>query len=759
MSTGSAIRKRSRSMTDVAFRERASESAAVAAMEPAKRRNISLDVDLDSDSGTAYTSASQYSGETNVEHLPELADFVKAVAEGVSRVVFPRPQRPYATVHALMISWEEDDLRTEHEISNLRKTFEKTYGYTTNHYKIPSSDSPEFDLDLVLSQTNYHHGRNKDGLLIIYYGGHGELEKRTSHAIWKAWLDSTSAPRSPRSPQLNWSDVQSTAMKAKGDILFILDCCYASGALRTAHNPYRGHTTRRELLLASGNEKASTQNSLTKAIICELDELRGSPCTISSLHSSLLQNQPEHGLKPTPIFTCMAGASAGISLVPLPDPATSAHPDGQSMITPKADLAQLTSECRVLISVALVELGGPSMYKAWVEWFRDHAPPNVAGISIEQIIKPEAVHKGNSYHMVFSIPVSVWNSMTPHPAINFVSFIRSGNLISAENSDLSGDHGAIQLRLRELLGTSSYTDLNQMLRQENETLRARIKVLETAPDSNTALDKEEKLHIPLRPKDALHDAETPDQSDAEVPPTLKDSTLGDNPRTALLVPDSSRPERRVRPKHPIAPSSPKGDPPVLSHGSKSGDDHVKSKDAPKETIGALVGGTTLLERMMGRRSKAMGKARDQSGPTTRHGPVQSLSSSTTPVSGPLLLSKRLAVCGLFVPLLTRSGDGYRITRSKRSLKLGDSNLSGPAIATSTRVHPRDRSRSTSLRSTELLATCGRPGNTKMARSGCVTSCPLNCPDHVSGHTDTLRMCLAEYTAVLCETLRETCSEK
>jgi hypothetical protein len=614
MSTGSAIRKRSRSMTDVASRERA-----------AKRRNISLDVDLDSDSGTAYASASQYSGETNVEHLPELADFVKAVAEGVSRVVFPRPQRPYATVHALMISWEADDLRTEHEISKLKETFEKTYGYTTNHYKIPSSDSPEFDLDLVLSQTNYHHGRNEDGLLIIYYGGHGELEKRTSHAIWKACI-------APRSPQLNWSDLQSTAMKAKGDILFILDCCYASGALRTAQNPYRGHTTRRELLLASGNEKASTQNSLTKAIICELDELRGSPCTISSLHSSLLQNQPEYGLKPTPIFTCMAGASAGISLVPLPGPATSATSDGESAITSKADLAQLTSPCRVLISVALTDIGGLSMQKTWVDWFREHAPPNVSAISIsmEQIIKPEAGYVSNSYRMLFSVPVSVWNSMTPHPAINFVSFIRSENLISAEDPDLSTDHGAMQLRFRELLGTSSHTDLNRMLRQENETLRARIKVLETAQDSNTTLDKEGKLHIPLRPKDPLRDAETPDQSDVEVPPILNDSTLDGNPRTALPGEFSWLTGPWVNPgiqaMHLL-----KGDMPILSRASTSADAHAKSKDASIETIRAPVGGTSLLRRMWGR-SKAEGKAIEQSGATTRSKSGQSLSTPKTTVS-------------------------------------------------------------------------------------------------------------------------------
>jgi hypothetical protein len=489
MSLSSRVRKRSSSMTqidfvqDSAFAHTTKGADGLVRLRPDKRRRTSLDANTESDSGTAFTPHtfhSPSSSRADVRHLAELAEFVTAVAEGVSRVAFPRPQQPYATVHALMISWEEDDLRTEHEISKLKTLFEDVYRYSTNHYKIPSSDAPEFDLDLVLSQTNYHHGRNEDGLLIIYYGGHGELEKKTSDSIWKAWRSPPTGPSAcaPRSPQLNWSDVQRTAMRARGDILFILDCCYASGALRTAHRAHREHTVRRELLLASGNEKASNQNSLTKAIISELEQLQGSPCTISSLHSSLLRNQSEHGLRPTPIFTCLTGANTGISIAPLLNPMMSPTRGKEPMITPYADLTELASPCRVLISVALSDIGGQSMQKVWVEWFRDHAPSNVTGVSLEQIIKPEAVYISNSYHIIFSIPVSVWNAMSPHPAVNLVSVVRSDNLIFIERLELGTDRNALQSRLKKLLGDYIHPDRYRTLRQENLDLRKRISILE-----------------------------------------------------------------------------------------------------------------------------------------------------------------------------------------------------------------------------------------------------------------------------------------
>ena len=404
-----------------------------------------------------------------------------------------------------------------------------------------------------------------------------------------------------------------------------------------AQNPYRGHTTRRELLLASGNEKASNHNCLTKAIIYELDELQGSPCTISSLHSSLLQNQPEHGLKPTPIFTCMAGASAGISLVPIPDPATSETSDGESVISPKADLARLTSPCRVLISVALTGTGGQSMEKVWMDWLAN-APPNVSGISIsmEQIIKSEAVYVGNSYHMIFSVPVSVWNSMTPHPAINFISFIRSDNLISTEDSDLSDDRSAIQLRLEELLGKSSHMNLN---RTQNHDLRTRISILEQelALACEAEFERQAQEFItPLQLTNPLHGTLGADQSFVELPIT---------PEISLDYADAvpiREPNRLIRPT--IAPSEFIGDEEIPSQTiSPSLEDRGRAAQIEGQSSTASVISSSWLTLAdlrsslnMGfsERLKGKGKAKDQGGATTHGEPVQYSSSSTTNVSVP-----------------------------------------------------------------------------------------------------------------------------
>jgi len=235
--------------------------------------------------------APQYpNGNTN-KHLQDFSDFVKTVAEGVLRVTFLRLEQRYSSVHVLMISWADDDLGTGKEIRELQTIFEDGHRFSTTEVRIPSNDAPEFDLEDVLTSTKSQHGRSEDGLLIIYYGGHSEIDKRTQHSIWKAWRFQPLGASATTSPWVDWSELQSMVMNAKGDILFILDCCYASGAVQDFPRKYKGQ---RHFLLSSGNEKASNQNTLTKALIYELKALGMRPCTVFTVHTKLLRNRSIH---------------------------------------------------------------------------------------------------------------------------------------------------------------------------------------------------------------------------------------------------------------------------------------------------------------------------------------------------------------------------------------------------------------------------------------------------------------------------------
>lgn len=214
--------------------------------------------------------APQYPDGNATQHLQNLSEFVKAVAEGLSRLTFPRPEQPYASVHALMISWEDDDLGTEADIQRLQCLFETKYRFSTTHFKIPSSRNPEIDLDLAIAKTKALYGREDDGLIILYYGGHGEIDRTTQHSVWKAWKFPPKHVHAASSPQIDWTEVQENVLKSRGDVLFILDCCYASGAVQNfdqKYGVYQNQKRQRNFLLACGNEKASNQNTFTKAVI------------------------------------------------------------------------------------------------------------------------------------------------------------------------------------------------------------------------------------------------------------------------------------------------------------------------------------------------------------------------------------------------------------------------------------------------------------------------------------------------------------
>lgn len=361
--------------------------------------------------------APQYPNGNATPHLETFSEFVKAVATGLSRVVFPRSQQQYSSVHVLMISWEEDDIGTETDLLLLKQIFEQTYRYSTNHCKLPSED-PDIYLEKVISETKWEHGRDENGLLIIYYGGHGEIDKSTQHSIWKAWKSPPRNDSPPSSPKLDWSDLQGGVLKCRGDVFFILDCCYAAGAMQVS-------AQRRNFLLASGNDKASNQNTLTKAIIYELKELRGRPCTVFSLHYCLVANRLIHQWITVPIHI----GEKRIILAPLDVSTTQTSSQSQQLISIDEEIAQEEPRCRILVSVTLTTFGIQSARDAWVEWIRDHAPPNIAAFDFLDIASPIAGLSTNSDYLIFTLRVPVWNAMTPNAAIKFLSIVYSQDLL------------------------------------------------------------------------------------------------------------------------------------------------------------------------------------------------------------------------------------------------------------------------------------------------------------------------------------------
>ncbi|PMD37969.1 hypothetical protein L207DRAFT_431811, partial [Hyaloscypha variabilis F] len=362
------------------------------------------------------------------KHIPNLQKFIEQLAEGLT-TVFPNNQATYHRVHALLITWgPNDDLRTSIEIGELRDLFQKTYHFTTEHFIIPPERSEQKLLKKIVNTWDEH--ADARDLLIVYYGGHGII--KSGKNIWQAWKEKPSSATTERviTPELDWSEAQRSLMKADGDVLFIMDCCYATF---TSKIEPKGGT--KELLAATTfKQKAagSHENSFTRALIRELKQINGAPYTATMIHERLLNHHKEYDIA-VPQYVALHRTLNSRSIILVPQNVTLAINPPPEIVEPNPLIRQpkLMTDYRILISVAFVNPYETPDLIQWNEWFRKAAPRNIQDVklSIEEYIRPEGAWESMSTYYLFSMPVSVWNSLPLNPAYSMLAIIKSDNLL------------------------------------------------------------------------------------------------------------------------------------------------------------------------------------------------------------------------------------------------------------------------------------------------------------------------------------------
>lgn len=105
-------------------------------------------------------------------------DLQKSIANS-----FPRSKSPYTSVHVLLLRWTDDDLNVQLELTKLRKVFEYHFNFAVEQWNIPSHN-PTRALQAKLYAFQDAH-QSEDELLIMYYGGHGDADRR-GRSIWAA---------------------------------------------------------------------------------------------------------------------------------------------------------------------------------------------------------------------------------------------------------------------------------------------------------------------------------------------------------------------------------------------------------------------------------------------------------------------------------------------------------------------------------------------------------------------------------------------
>ena len=106
---------------------------------------------------------------------------------------FPNRRMPrYKEVHVLLLSWEGDNLGVIEEVIELEGLFRNTYHFETEGWRIPSKRSHNSLAAKILGFLDDYE--SKDNLLVVYYGGHGEMND-DRQCVW-LWLVVLSVPLS-----------------------------------------------------------------------------------------------------------------------------------------------------------------------------------------------------------------------------------------------------------------------------------------------------------------------------------------------------------------------------------------------------------------------------------------------------------------------------------------------------------------------------------------------------------------------------------
>ena len=124
----------------------------------------------------------------DISNTPFHVRDIKALGEiltNAAEAAFPnRGVSRYKEVHTLLLSWEDDNLGVADEIDELRDVFRNLYSFEAEEWKIPSKRSHNSLAAKVLGFLDDYE--SKDNLLIVYYGGHGEMND-DRQCVW-SWL-------------------------------------------------------------------------------------------------------------------------------------------------------------------------------------------------------------------------------------------------------------------------------------------------------------------------------------------------------------------------------------------------------------------------------------------------------------------------------------------------------------------------------------------------------------------------------------------
>ncbi|KAK3313434.1 hypothetical protein B0H66DRAFT_482999 [Apodospora peruviana] len=355
-----------------------------------------------------------------------------------------------------MLHWKCDDLFVLPELEDLEKCLREDYCFETDIFAIPSENA-HLELMLKLGDMIKNH-ESEDTLFVVYYGGHARIDE-SRQSTW-------CATRRPGSPWLQWSAIQTLLERSVSDALILLDCC--AGAASATFPTGQSIT---ETISASSWDAIAPdpgRYSFTNALIEVLQEWRLRTFSAAMLHAEVLArlkhprpiliNGKHFEARTTPVHFMMTSNHKAPSIEigrlvpnsrrppsPLRELGFHSHATSRPRAIEGRNAAQTLgshsdvmipvasepneNEPHVMISLALEDDQRLDL-NSWEEWLSQFP-------AIAKHVKVQGVFKSHSTLLLLSLPVMVWDLLPDDPACAFVAFIRSNNLLRAQDKGMS----------------------------------------------------------------------------------------------------------------------------------------------------------------------------------------------------------------------------------------------------------------------------------------------------------------------------------
>ena len=305
---------------------------------------------------------------------------------------------------------------------------------------------------------------------------------------------------------LPWYALQTSLEQADSDVLMLLDC--GAAALCNSH-PNKGVT---EAIAACGVQTGTaeiTESSFTQSLVEVLEDWEGRslPLTATVLHSEIFSRIKCYNPKYLEHSQRQESQPAGRGMIPIHMIVSGQESQRSIVLTavevladlPISDASSPITPVQTSAPKIPLRLPADAVNPPYTRWLRKEFPRDVCGQpkdycptvlvslalednerirlkeltallhsipALSRYAHVESIYKSDSTLLLLTLPVAIWNLLPDEPAVKFVAFVRSWNLVKRDDMSMSYTQRNAKSRLVDFLNDEDEPGL-EVLRQQS----------------------------------------------------------------------------------------------------------------------------------------------------------------------------------------------------------------------------------------------------------------------------------------------------